>query len=118
MGALAYGLLTVSGIGGLVCFILVLVQMFKREQTGLAIVCIVLALCSGIGSLIAFVYGWIKATEWELKNVMLAWTLMLVLQVVGAGILFGVVLPAQVKDVQQQMQQMQQQIEEAAPEGP
>lgn len=58
-------------IGGLVCFILVVIQMFKNEQTGLGIACIILA---GIGYLIAFVYGWIKAAEWDLKKVMMAWT--------------------------------------------
>ncbi len=62
------------GIGGLVCFILVVVQMFKNEETTLGIVCIILAFCTGIGYLIAFVYGWIKATEWDLKKVMMAWS--------------------------------------------
>ena len=64
----------VCGIGSLICFILVLVQMFKREQTGLGIACIVLLLCA-IGGLIAFIYGWIKAKEWDIQNVMLAWTI-------------------------------------------
>ena len=69
------------GIVVLVCFIMVLVQMFKHEQNGLGIACIILAFCTGIGPLIAFVYGWIKAKEWDLKKVMLAWTVAIVLQV-------------------------------------
>jgi hypothetical protein len=89
MGALlmaAYVLSGVLGIVSLVCFVLVLVEMFRREQTGLAIACIVLALCSGIGVLIAFVYGWIKAGEWNLKKVMTGWTVCCLVQlVIGAG---------------------------------
>ncbi|MCA9248126.1 MAG: hypothetical protein KDA42_13450 [Planctomycetales bacterium] len=63
----------VCGLGSLVCWILVLIQMFKHEQTGLAIASIVL-ICIGIGPLIAFVYGWIKSGEWDLKQIMLGWT--------------------------------------------
>ena len=40
---------SVGSLGVLVCFIIFLVQMFKRGQTGLAILYIVLA-CCGIGS--------------------------------------------------------------------
>ena len=73
--AMLTGLLqAVVGLGSLVCFILVLIQMFQRGQTGLGIACIVLIFCVGIGALIAFVYGWMKATEWNIKNIMLAWT--------------------------------------------
>jgi hypothetical protein len=73
--AMLIGLLqAVVGIGSLVCFILVLIQMFQHGQTGLGIACIVLIFCVGIGALIAFVYGWMKATEWNIKNVMMAWT--------------------------------------------
>jgi hypothetical protein len=91
MGALlvaTYILAAVVGIVSLVCFILVLVEMFRREQTGLAIACIVLVLCTGIGFLIAFIYGWIKAGEWNLKKVMVGWTVCWVVQlVIGAAAL-------------------------------
>jgi hypothetical protein len=73
--AMLIGLLqAIVGLGSVVCFILVLIQMFQRGQTGLGITCIVLVFCVGIGALIAFVYGWMKATEWNIKNIMLAWT--------------------------------------------
>jgi len=66
-----------AGLGALVCWILVLVQMFKRQQIALGIVGI-------ICSIVAFVYGWIKAREWGIMNIMLAWTACVVLM-----ILFG-----------------------------
>lgn len=65
-----------------VCLVLVIVEMFKRGETALGAVCIVLAFCSGIGTLIAFIYGWIKAGEWGLRKVMLTWTICFVINLV------------------------------------
>lgn len=59
----------VAVIGSLICFILVIVHLFKTEQTGLGIVCIVLVFC-GIGGLVAFVKGWMDG----LGTVMWVWT--------------------------------------------
>lgn len=77
----------VCGIGSLICFILVLIQMFQRGQTGLAIASIVLAFCCGIGELIAFVYGWMNAQAWNIQNIMMAWTACII-----AGILIYVLM--------------------------
>ncbi|MFC1596853.1 hypothetical protein ACFL5Q_02795, partial [Planctomycetota bacterium] len=63
----------VAAIGMLPCFVLVLIQMFKRGRRGLGITCLVL-LCCGWGELIAFVYGWINAKAWNIRKIMLAWT--------------------------------------------
>jgi len=59
----------VAAIGSLICFILVIVHLFKTEQTGLGIACIVLVFC-GIGGLVAFVKGWMDG----LGTVMWVWT--------------------------------------------
>jgi hypothetical protein len=64
-------------VGQLVCWILVLVQIFKRQHIALGVVGI-------ICGIVAFIYGWIKSREWGIMNIMLAWTACLVLQ-----ILFG-----------------------------
>lgn len=53
-----------QGLGGLaffvmvVCYIIVLLAMFKAGNSGLAIVCILLSFCFGVGCLVAFVVGW------------------------------------------------------------
>ena len=88
----------VGFIGSLICFILVLVQMFNRGQTGLGIACIVLAFCCGIGGLVAFVYGWIKNSEWGLRNVMLVWTACII-----AGFIGGALNPVDFSQIQQQL---------------
>jgi len=60
--------------GALVCYITVVIQMFMHEEKGVATASLVL-FCCGIGILIAFVFGWIKAGEWENGLLMVAWTL-------------------------------------------
>jgi len=105
-------------IGSLVCFILVVIQMFKNEQTGLGIACIILAVCTGIGTLIAFVYGWIKAAEWDLKKIMLAWTGLFVAQLVAVVlyvVFVGVAAAGAAGEYQKQMESMQ--VEELDVEG-
>jgi hypothetical protein len=55
------------GLVSLVCWIMVLIQMFKVQGALhgiLGIIC----------GLYAFIWGWMKATELNLKNVMLVWT--------------------------------------------
>ena len=77
-----------GGIGFLICFILVLIQMFQRGQATLGIVCAVLALC-GIGFLIAFVYGWVKHREWGITNIMIAWTCCWIVSIIGGAIIYS-----------------------------
>jgi hypothetical protein len=86
MEPVATTLAFVSGVGSFVCFVLVLVKIFQHNQTGLGIACIVLLFCCGIGGLIAFIYGWVKAGEWRITNLMTVWTVFFALNVVS-GIL-------------------------------
>ncbi|MBN2432826.1 MAG: hypothetical protein JXQ27_15235 [Acidobacteria bacterium] len=68
-------LMIALGLTMLVCWIMVLIQMFKVQGALhgiLGIIC----------SLYAFIWGWMKATELKLKNVMLAWTGALVLYII------------------------------------
>ena len=62
------GLAVVLGLVSLVCFIMVLIKMFQNDQT----VAGILSIC--ICPLIAFVMGWMNADKWGIKNIMLAWT--------------------------------------------
>jgi len=82
MAIVISGLLVLLGIGSLVCLILVLIKMFQEGEQTLGIVCIVLLLLCGIGSLVVFVFGWINANKWNIKNLMWAWT----------GIIIGVIV--------------------------
>ena len=64
----------ICAIVSLVCYILVIVQMFQRGKTGLGIACLLLLLLCGLGGLVAFIYGWMNVNEWGIKNIMLIWT--------------------------------------------
>ena len=71
LAGICYFLAIACGIASLVFFVMVVIQMFKRDQSTLGIVCIILTLCTGVGPLIAFIFGWMKATEWDIKK---TWT--------------------------------------------
>ncbi len=84
MSTLFSGLNLIAGLASLVCFIMVLIAMFKSGDTTMAIVCLVLTLC-GLGPLIAFIMGWINAAKWNVQKIMPIWTVAFI-----AGIAFGV----------------------------
>src|SRR5262249_6930748 len=76
----------VGFLGMVICMILVVVKMFQHGHTGLGILTIVLACVCGIGFLFSFIYGWMKANQWGIRNVMLAYTVCFVLSIVGGCI--------------------------------
>jgi len=80
MIALGGILAVVGGIGSLVCLILVLIQLFKKEGVGLGILGI---FCS----IYTYIWGWLKSKELGLKNIMLGWTAAIILTIVGQVIL-------------------------------
>lgn len=84
----AYIAVIILSIVSLVFGIIVSVQMIKHDQQGLGITCIILSFCTGIGTLIAFVYGWIKAAEWDIKKLMMAWTVCFLLMIGAVGVMF------------------------------
>lgn len=75
-----YAIGGLASLASFVCFILVLVQMFKRAGVGLGIVGIITC---GLG---AFIWGWIKAKELGLTKLMLGWT-----AAIGVGIVCNVI---------------------------
>jgi uncharacterized membrane-anchored protein len=64
-----------------VCFLWVLIAMFKNGSTGWGIITILATLLCGVlvGPVIAFFGGWMKSDDWGVKKVMTAWTLSILL---------------------------------------
>lgn len=56
-----------AGIGSLICLILTLIKMFKNEDTLLAVLGIIFPIW-------AFIWGWINASKYQHKKVMLIWS--------------------------------------------
>ena len=71
----------VLALPSLVCLIIVIKSMFNNGNTGLGIATIVLTFVCGIGSLIAFIWGWMNVGG----KVMIAWTVLTIASII-AGI--------------------------------
>lgn len=69
-------LLALGGIASLACWIIVLIKMFKTEKPLLGVLGI---LCS----LWAFIWGWMNATKLGIKNIMMIWTIAIIVSVIG-----------------------------------
>ena len=73
----------VIGIGSLVCWVMEIVAAFKKEEKPLlGILSIVLCSLGG------FIIGWIHAGKWGIKNIMLAWTGLVIVGLL-LNVLFG-----------------------------
>jgi hypothetical protein len=105
------------GVGGLlslvalVCGIMVVVKMIQNKQTALGVISLILMFCTGIGHLIALIYGWMKSSEWNIKGLMMAYTASLIVGTVLVGAGYGIMISKIVKEVQNNpefQQQMQQ----------
>jgi hypothetical protein len=74
MAMVLTGLAAICGLGSLVCFVLVVIMMFQHGDSTLGIVSLVLLFCFGIGGIVAFIVGWMKAGVYEIQTLMLIWT--------------------------------------------
>jgi hypothetical protein len=63
------------GLGSLICFIIVLIKLFQNEG---ALKGILGLICS----LYTFIWGWINADRLGIKNIMMIWTLLLILTLI------------------------------------
>ena len=69
-------LASLVALGSLVCFVMVLIKQF---QTAGALHGIIGLITCGIWT---FIWGWMKASTLNIKNIMLAWTGLIVLSIV------------------------------------
>ncbi len=79
--ALCWGL----GLVNLVCFVVILVKMFYYQDFGLALISLLLTVCSGVGVLVAFIGGWVYVVKYDALRLMGFWSL-----ISFAQLLFGV----------------------------
>ncbi|GAF93985.1 unnamed protein product, partial [marine sediment metagenome] len=96
----------IAGIGGLICFIMLVIEMFKRGQQTMGIVVIITLFC-GIGSLIALVIGWMNAKEWNITKLMTIYTACLVGSFVLNGAYYALVLPKMMDQFQNEINNME-----------
>ena len=70
----------VLALPSLVCLFIVIVNMFQNGKTGLGIATIILTFLCGIGSLIAFIWGWMNVGG----KVMIAWSILTVAGIIAS----------------------------------
>ena len=73
-------LMSVAGLASLACWIIVLVKMFKTQESPL------MGIIGIFCGLWAFIWGWMNAGKLALGKVMMIWTLSFVLTLVGYGL--------------------------------
>lgn len=74
MAGLISALQGLVSIASLICFIIVIVKLFQNGEQKLGIICLVLILVCGVGFLVTFIVGWMKASQLRIQNVMIGWT--------------------------------------------
>ena len=72
------------GIGCLICFIIVLIKLFQNEGALKGI----LGLICG---LYTFIWGWMNSDKLGIRNIMMIWTLLIIIQLV-LNFAFGVAM--------------------------
>lgn len=65
-----------ASLGSLVCWIITLVQMFQKDSVLKGILGIICALW-------AFIWGWMKVEETKQKNIMIIWSVCIVIGMVA-----------------------------------
>lgn len=77
----------VASLGSLICFVIVLIKLFQTEGALKGI----LGLICG---LFTFIWGWMNAGKLGIKNIMLIWTVLIILSIVfsiaGGGFSYSV----------------------------
>ena len=79
---LIQGISLILGLIGLACYITTVVKMFQKEDTALGIASAVGFIVCGIGVLVAFIFGWIKAKDYDNKTAMTVWTACIALNLI------------------------------------
>ena len=70
------------GLGSLICFILVLIKQFQNAGAVHGIIGIITC---GIWT---FIWGWMNATKLNIKNIMMIWTLLIIVGLI-INVIFG-----------------------------
>jgi hypothetical protein len=83
MATLFYALGGIASIVSIICYIMVVMAMFKAGDQTLGIVSIVLCFC-GVGQIFALVMGWVNADKYNIRKILPIYTVALI-----GGILCG-----------------------------
>jgi len=72
------------GIGCLICFVIVLIKLFQNEGALKGILGIICGLYT-------FIWGWMNSERLGIRNIMMIWTLLIIIQLI-LNFVFGVAM--------------------------
>ena len=76
----------------LVCYVVMIVRLFRRKERALGWLCALLNLMIGggqvVGVLIGLIFGWMKARAWGIRTFMAFWTALFLLALLNLAALF------------------------------
>lgn len=78
------GVCTIISIG---CYVMIIIKMFSNDEATLGIICLATLLCVGLGGLIAFIMGWVKADKLQARQIMGIWTGCVVINIIASFLL-------------------------------
>jgi hypothetical protein len=99
-------LLTVSWLVAFICFIMVVMAMFKAGDQTLGIICSVLCFCGNLGMLVALVMGWVNADKYNIRKILPIYSAAFA-GVIIFGVMSGAFMPNNVMVINQQGQVIQ-----------
>ncbi|MDX6405183.1 MAG: hypothetical protein QOH41_1296 [Blastocatellia bacterium] len=65
----------VMWLGCIVCFVIVLIKLFQTDGALMGILGLICALYT-------FIWGWLNASKLNLRNIMMIWTLLIILSII------------------------------------
>ncbi|PQO42035.1 hypothetical protein [Blastopirellula marina] len=74
VGTMLLAMCWILSVVSFICFVAVLLKMFQHEDASLAMISIVLTVCSGIGVFLAFIGGWMGVAKYDALRLMGFWT--------------------------------------------
>ncbi len=75
-------IMSIIGISSFICLIISFVRMFQNGKTAIGLLCIILSIFSGIGPIIAFIYCWVKVSEFGINKLMKFWTFCILINII------------------------------------
>jgi uncharacterized membrane-anchored protein len=84
--------LSFTGLIILICHIVVIVKMFQNNQAALGIITLILTPCCGIGFIVSIIMGWVKGTEWQIRPIILLYSVAVIAYIALIGMNIGPIM--------------------------
>jgi thioredoxin-related protein len=75
-------IMAIFGFCSFICLIISFVRMFQNRKIAIGLICIFLSIFSGIGPVIAFIYSWVKVSEFGTNKLMRFWTFCILINII------------------------------------